>query len=250
MSPHASFDVACPEDRDCSVLVLGLSNPGFAGATATDYLIRHLECEEIGHIAPDGLPAITPFADGAPRNHTRLYDVPDSPLSLLIGELFVPVWAASSFVDALLEWATAAGVDEIVIPYGVAFPHGPDEHAVFAVATEAFRERRLAGEEFDGLTGGVLDGIVGDVMARSLNGDAPPAGTLVTPIHPPGPDLEAALLLVDALERVYGFDVDERELREQSTQLAEYYSTLADRMNALREEGPDVRDYPEDRTYM
>ncbi|WP_255167007.1 proteasome assembly chaperone family protein [Natrononativus amylolyticus] len=250
MSPQASFDVTSARDGDSSVLVLGLSNPGFAGVTATDYLIRHLECEEVGHVAPDGLPSITPFADGEPRNHTRIYDVVDTPLALLIGELFVPVWAAAPFVDAVLEWASKAGIDEIAIPYGVAFPHEADEHAVFSVATETFRRRRLADAGFEGLTGGVLDGVVGDVVARSLNGDAPPTGALVTPTHPPGPDLEAALLLVDAIERLYGVDVDERELREQSEQLAQYYSTLADRMTAMGEGGPEGRDYPEDRTYM
>ncbi|WP_254768136.1 proteasome assembly chaperone family protein [Salinilacihabitans rarus] len=248
MSPQASFDVHCPDDRRCDVLVLGLSTPGLAGVTATDYLVRQFDCEEIGHLAPDGLPGVTPFANGTPRHHTRVYDVADSPLSLVVGELFVPVWAAASFVDSLLGWAERAGVDEIVVPYGVAYPHGPDEHGVFSVATPAYRDRRLDGTTIEGLRGGVLDGVVGEVMARSLAGDAPPAGALVTPIHPPGPDLDAALSLIDALEGVYGFDVDERDLREQSTELRRYYAALADRMAAIEEESG--REYPEDRSYM
>lgn len=126
-------------------------------------------------------------------------------------------------------------------------PHGPDEHGVFSVATDAYLERRPAAEEVPTLEGGVLDGVVGEVMARSLNEDAPPTGTFVTPVHPSGPDLEAALRLVDTLESVYDLDVDQGELRERSEQLRQYYAELADRMDA---EERRSRARPEDRAYM
>lgn len=250
-----AFGVTSDDDYSCEVLVLGLSSPGLAGVTAADYLSRDRSCTEIGYVAPETLPSIAPFAEGVPRNHTRIYDVDETPLSLVVGELFVPVWAASSFVDALLEWAERATVEEIVVPYGVPFPHGPDEHAVFTVATEAYRERRFADdrdldERFPGLRGGVLDGPVGELVSRSLNGRAPPTGALVTPSHPPGPDLEAALRLIDALEAIYEIDVEEEELRRQSEELRDYYSRLADRMTSLEEGASRDRGYPEDRSYM
>lgn len=247
MSAPSMFDVTADGEPAADVLVVGLSSPGFAGVTATDYLTRHLPSEEIGHVSPADFPTITPFAEGRPRNPTRIYDIERTSLAAVVGELFVPVPAASAFVDSLLSWVEEAGVSEIVVPYGIPLPHGPEEHAVFTVATDAFRDRRLKGSGFDGLRGGVLDGPVGELVGRSLNSDAPPAGALVTPVHPPGPDLEAAIRLVDALESLYGVDVDEGELRNKSRELQEYYSTLADRMNAL-EEGS--RDYSEDRSYM
>lgn len=250
MVPRASFDVSCPVDAHCDALVVGMSTPGLAGVTAVDYLSRHLPCEEVGYVAPEEFPGVTPFANGEPRNHTRIYDVTDSPLALLVGELFVPVWAATAFVDSILEWADRADVSEIVIPYGLPYPHGPDEHEVFSVATAEFRDRRLADAEIEGLTGGILDGHVGDVMSRSLNGDAPPTGAFVTPAHPPAPDLEAALRLIEALESVYDFDVDEAALHEQLEELTHHYAAMADRMNSLRETPSEDRDFPEDRSFM
>ncbi|MCU4742078.1 PAC2 family protein [Halobacteria archaeon AArc-m2/3/4] len=250
MSTSPTFDVVAPDDYRCETLVLGLSNPGFAGVTATEYLSRHLACEEIGHVESGTIPAITPFVDGAPRNHTRIYDVRETPLALVVGELFVPVWAASSFVDALLEWTDRAGIDEIAVPYGVPYPHGPDEHDVFTVATESFHDRRLESHDGRGLRGGVLDGIVGDLIARSLNGDAPSTGAFVTPVHPPGPDLEAVLRLIDVFEAVYGIDVDEGELRRQSEELQQYFAALAERVDAIGEDSGRPRDYPIDRSYM
>lgn len=247
MSDPSSFDVTAEETPAADVLVVGLSSPGFAGVTATDYLTRHLPSSEIGYVSPTEFPTITPFAEGRPRNPTRIYDVEGTDLAAVVGELFVPVPVAAAFVDSLLAWVEEADIGEIVVPYGVPFPHGPEEHAVFTVATDEFGDRRLADSELGGLRGGVLDGPVGELVGRSMNGAAPPAGALVTPAHPPGPDLEAAIRLVNALEGLYRIDVDEGELRRQSQELQEYYTTLADRMESL-EEGN--RDYPEDRSYM
>lgn len=247
-----SYEVRIESDRQSgSTVILGLSNPGFAGVTTVDYLVRHLDGEEIGRVKTGGIPEITPFSGGRPRNHTRVYAIPAIDATVVLGELFVPVWAASAFVDSVVAWAAEHRVEEIAIPYGVPYQHGPEEHAVFAVATDEFVDRRLVESAIEPLSGGVLDGVVGDLMGRSLNGEAPPTGAFVTPVHPPGPDLDAALTLLDALESIYAFDVDEEEFRARSADRHRFYEELADRMRTIDEE-PSVgsRDYPADRSYM
>jgi uncharacterized protein len=58
-------------------------------------------------------------------------------------------------------------------------------------------------------------------------------GVLITPPHPPGPDL------------------DPTELRERSDRLREHYRELAERVAAVREsDGSMGGDYPEGRMYM
>jgi phosphoribosylamine--glycine ligase len=168
------------------------------------------------------------------------------------GEVFVPVSAAEPFADALLSFADGHGVEEVTVVYGVPFPHGPEEHAVYAVATEDYRERTLAGTDIAPLRGGFFDGLVGELLARGLGADAPSVGVLVTPAHPPGPDLEAALLVLDALESIYGVGIDEAELRARVEETRRQYLELADRMGSLGERDLPLsaRDYPEDRMFM
>lgn len=235
-----------------ATLVVGLSQPGMAGITAADYLVRHLDTEVIGHISPADLPAIAPFEGGEPRHHTRLFNVIDSELTVLVGELFIPVWAAHSFTNSLLEWCGAEGVEEIALLHGVPFRHGPEEHAVFHVATPEYREHRLASTDIGPLAGGFLDGVAGELATRSLDAASPPVGVFVTPVHPPGPDLDASLLLLNALQRVYGFSIDEAELRRISEEMKRYYAELADSMQTIGETDAPIgtRDYPEDRMYM
>lgn len=252
MASDPSFDVRVPPDRQPGeTLVLGLANLGMAGLTAADYLVRHLASEPVGAVVPDGLPAIAPFEDGVPRHPIRLYDLSATPLCVLASELFLPPMVAQSFAGSLLDWADAAGIDEVVVLHGVPFPHGEHEHAVFSVATEPFRERRLTDSDLPPLAGGVLDGVPGELVTRTLD-DGVPVGVFVTPTHPPGPDVDAALRLLGALEGCYGFDVDEAELEALSEQLRRYYTELADRMEALGQGEQPVasRDFPEDRMYM
>lgn len=248
-----SFDIAVSPDVDPGqTLVVGLSHLGLGAVTAADYLVRHQASEEIGHVAPEDLPAITPFENGQPRHHTRLYNLTEFDLTVLVGELFVPVWAARPFTDALVEWVTANQVREIAVLHGVPFPHGPDEHDTFYVASDPYREEHLEGTEIQPLKGGFLDGVAGELVTRSLEADAPPVGVIATPTHPPGPDVEAALQFLDVIETIYGVSVDRAELTQLSEEIKQHYATLADRMATIEDSDQSwgSRDRPEDRMYM
>jgi predicted ATP-grasp superfamily ATP-dependent carboligase len=64
MSPDSNFEVdVSPDIEPGQTLLVGLSSVGLAGLTAVDYLVRHSDAEEIGHVSPDELPAITPIED-------------------------------------------------------------------------------------------------------------------------------------------------------------------------------------------
>jgi uncharacterized protein len=233
-------------------LLIGLSHLGMAGVTAADYLVRQLDSTQVGHVSPADLPAIAPFEDGVPRHHSRLYALDDYGMTVLIDELFIPTGAARDYADAVLEWVDDHDIGEVIVLHGVPFPHGPDEHEVFYVATPGYRDRYLDDSSIEPLKGGFLDGVVGELVTRSLDEKAPETGIFVTPTHPPGPDIDAALKLLDAIETLCGLDVDETELRELGERFEEYYRQLAERMAALTdgEEALGSHDYPEDRMYM
>ncbi|ADB62516.1 protein of unknown function DUF75 [Haloterrigena turkmenica DSM 5511] len=252
MASDPAYDVVVESDEPLEgPLLVGLSNVGLAGLTAVDYLITHLEFEQVGHVRARGLPDITPVEDGVPRHPMRVYASPRTEYCALLSELFVPVWAADAFADGILEWIDSTEIDELAVFHGIPYPHGPEEHDVFYVATPTYRDRRLDGPTVSPASGGVLDGVAGELTARSLDGEAPPLGTYVTPTHPPGPDLEAALRYLDLLGTVYDLDIDDDQLRERAAELQRYYAELADRMAALEaREDPGSQNFPEDRMFM
>jgi len=247
-----SFEIQTAPDADPGeTLIVGAANPGLGGLTALDYLVTHTLTEQIGHVATRKTPDITPFTMGEPRYPMRVYTAADSDITLLISEILVPVWAGEPLADAVVRWVADHEIEEICLVHGVPFPHGPDEHVVFHVGTPEYRERRIADSDIQPLGGGFFDGVVGELLMRSLDGDTPRTGVLTTPTHPPGPDFESALLFLEALESLYGLEVDETELRTRSEEMKRYFQELADRMQSMEQGEPlGSRDYPEDRMFM
>lgn len=256
MDREPSFEVETADDADYGdVLLVGLADIGAASLTAIDYLITHLETTQIGHIATRNLPSVTPIEEGIPRRPIRLYRVNGSPIMLLVSEVFVPVTVAERFAAALCDWANRRDIDEIGVLHGTAFPHSEVEHRVFYAATSAFRQTHFgdAGTaDIDPLPGGVLDGTAGEVLRSGIGIPQPAIGVFITPAHPPGPDHDAALLLLNAVESCYPIDIDEQELHRRAAETKQYYEELASRLAALKQgEGqPNERDFPEDRMYM
>lgn len=240
--PHPDFTIT-HETEPSETLLAGFSAFGLAGLTAADYVVDHLELEERGHLSVAGLPTVTPFEDGRPRHHTRLFSRDDLDVTVLVGELFVPVGVGRTFADAILDWCESNGVREIGILSGVPIPHGPEEHRTFYVATDDYREKRLADGSVPPMGRGFLDGTNAALVERGIDS---PLGvcTYVTPVHAQTPDIQASIRLVETVEDVYGLDIDSGPLEAFATEVEKYYAELAERMQERDDE------LPEDRMYM
>ncbi|AEH39345.1 proteasome assembly chaperone family protein [Halopiger xanaduensis] len=255
MAREPSFEVRTAADVDSSdVLLVGLADVGAASLTAIDYLITHLETTQIGSVATRNLPSVTPVEEGTPRRPIRLYRVDDAPIMILVSEVFIPVSVAEIFVDALLDWSSGRDIDEIGVLHSTPYPHAEDEHDVFYAATPSFRRDHFSDEAagIEPLPGGVVDGTTGELLGRGIGTPRPSVGAFVTPTHLPGPDIDAALRLLEGVESCYPIEVDERELRQRSEEMKRYFEELASRLATLKQEEQSIerRDFPEDRMYM
>ncbi|WP_089670438.1 proteasome assembly chaperone family protein [Halobacterium jilantaiense] len=225
-------------------LLCGFSEFGLAGLTAVDYLVDHLDLEQTGYVAADDLPAITPFENGTPRHHTRLFSRPDLDVTVLVGELFVPVSAAEPFTSALADWLDASDITEVAVLSGVPIAHGPEDHRTFYVATEDYQNARLADTDIPPMGNGFLDGVKASLLERGI--DSPfRAAVFSTPVHAQAPDAEAAVRLVETASDVYDLDVDTGPLEAFAAEVADHYEQLSEH---LAETTEDER--PDDRMFM
>lgn len=240
-----SPDFEITHENPTETLVSGFAQFGLAGLTAVDYIRKQLDLEETGHIAVDQLPAVTPFEDGTPRHHTRLFSKPDFDITIAVGELFVPTYAAESFGNAILEYTESNSVEEVVIISGFPIAHGPDDHRPFYVASEDYQQARLTGDhDIAPMPGGFLDGINGALMERAIE-EPLRACVFTTPVHEQVPDVDAALRLLDAVEATYDLGLDTGPLEEFAAAVSEHYAELAAQLEAQQKE-----QVPEDRMYM
>lgn len=245
-APQARRDLEFRFSHDADpgdALVCGFSEFGLAGLTAADFLVDHLELEQSGHVAVDGLPAITPFENGTPRHHTRFFSGTDVDVTVLVGELFVPVSVSAALSDALAAWLDENDVRETAVLSGVPIAHGPDDHRTFYVATDDYQEARLADTDVPPMGNGFLDGLKAELLAQGIDSDRR-ACVFSTPVHAQAPDVEAAIRLVDAVSDVYDLDVDTGPLEAFAAEVAQHYAELSERVErAADEERPDDRMY-------
>jgi len=240
-SASPSFSVA-HDPTPSDVLVAGFSSFGLAGLTAVDYLVDDLDLEETGHVRIEGLPSITPFAKGRPRHPIRLYSADDVDVTVLVAEQFVPPALGKLLSTAVLDWTESAGVSEIAVLAGVPIPHGPDAHRTFYVATEDYREARLADEAVPPMEAGFLDGTNASLLERGM--DSPlGVGVFITPVHAQAPDVEATVRLVDTVNHTYDLGVDSGPLTSFAEEVRNHYEGLAERMEEREPEGGYDRMY-------
>lgn len=239
-----SFDVRL--EGNAGTLLAGFAEYGLAGLTAAEYLTTQLELERVGHVAVEGIPAITPFENGTPRRHTRLFSKPEFDLTVLVGELPIPLFAADSLADGITGHTEGHGIDEIVVLSGVPLAHGPEDHRPFYIATEEYQKRHFGegGAEIAPMTGGFLEGVNAELMERSLERSLPSC-VLTTPVHPRAPDIEAALRLLEAVDRIYDIGLDTGPLETFAQDLSKQYEELSQQIEATRKEH-----IADDRMYM
>lgn len=225
-------------------LLCGFTSYGLSGLTAVDFLIDQLNLTETGHVTAEELPSITPFENGKPTHHTRLFSRDDLELTLLKNELFVPPALSGTFGKEILAWTERHGVKEIVVVDAVPMQHSPDDHQTYHVATEDYHERRLGDTTTTPMTRGYLDGVTGALVEQGI-GSPLAVGVFRTPVHEQVPDVDAAIRLIKTVNEVYGLDVDTEPLQAFADEITRYYTELAERYQAAaeREQAFDDRMY-------
>ena len=156
----------------------------------------------------------------------------------------MPAWAGDSFAESILTWTDSNAVQEITVLSGVQIPHDHASHRVFYVATEDYRATRLVDEEVPPMGSGFLDGVNASLIGRGMDSDLR-VGVLLTPVHAQAPDAEAALRLVEAVQRLYDVEVDTAELEQFAADVERYYRELETRLEELEQ-----TETAEDRMYM
>ena len=240
--PHPSFSVT-HESPPNDVVIAGFSAFGLAGLTAVDYLIDKLELEETGHIQTEGLPSITPFAKGRPRHPIRLYSAEKIDVTVLVAEQFVPPGLGELLATSILDWTESGNVSEIAVLAGVPIPHGPDAHRTFYIATDDYRDSRITDAiDVPPMEAGFLDGTNASLLERGMESPLG-VGMFITPVHAQAPDIEAAVRLVDTIDKTYDLGVDSEPLAEFAAEIRRHYEGLAERIEEREPEGSYDRMY-------
>ncbi|MGB9953948.1 proteasome assembly chaperone family protein [Haloarcula marismortui] len=239
------ISVVLSDDRQpVDTLVIGVSEYGLAGLTAVDYLADQDSMHKVGHLRTTEPPFITPFENGAPRHHTRLYADEAASFAVVVGERFVPPAQAGALAAAITTAGRKLDASNMTMLTGAPVAHGPEDHVPFYIATPAYRDSYLDDTDIRPMGNGFLDGLSAELVARGID-ESFPTGVFTTPTHPQAPDAAAAIRLLTALGAAHAIDIDTGPLEAFAANIEAHYQGLAERMEAA-----DSEQFLDDRMYM
>ncbi len=208
------------------VLVQGVPGLGLVGKIAANYLIENLESERIASIysdhlpLPDGTSGVRVDTDEIVPPSYDLYLVRGGvhDLIVLTSEVQPTVFGQYEIGELVLDYAQELGV-RIVITMGGYVPGSPDVRGVFACTNSEEFMRKLSEVGVRPLTGGYVTGAAGLLVGLAdLRGLT--SACLLGTTNGAFPDPKASKMVLEALSKLFGLEVDLNEL-EREAEVAE-----------------------------
>ncbi len=197
------------------VLIQGLPGIGLVGKIAVDYIVSELKLKKVAEYYSDGL--LLPVGNAGvivddsavihlPSYRFHILGLGERDLLFLSSEVQPVTWAHYEVANHVLEFFQERGGVEVVGACGTSVDEGEEPAVYFAADTEE-TSRWLEGLGFRKSAGGTITGACGLVPAlarlRGMKGYV-----LMGSTRTPEPNPEAAMELIKALMKVYGFTVD------------------------------------------
>lgn len=199
-----------------SFLILGLPDAGLVGSISTSHMVKTLKMEEYGGIESYRFfPPVAVIHDGKPHAPIRLFHKDN--IVVIVPEIAVPPQAIYPLSIALVEYAQKRGFDYIISITGAPVPNRMNlkKPRLYWLASndkvaKLIQELKL--EEFkEGLLVGPYAIIFKESVKRRLNNLL-----LLAETYLEFPDPEAAAIVLEALSKVLGIQVDVRKLLEEA----------------------------------
>jgi len=195
------------------VIITGFPGFGLVGMIATEYLINHLDVEEIGRIWSKQLPPIVAIHNLELVQPLQIFYNKKNNIVIVQG-LAAAHGSEWDISEAIVELASTLKAKEIITLEGVGSATG-DGDGVFAYSSDA-KKQKVLDKNFTLMKKGVIVGITGALLVNTK--DKQPAVCFLAETQSQLPDSKAAAKLIQALDKYLGLKVDHKPLVKQAEQ--------------------------------
>ncbi len=223
------------------IIIEGFPGFGLVGTIASEFLISHLKCEQIGRFYFEDLPATVAIHD------TKIID----PISIYYNKKYNLViihsvsgangveWKAA---DTVLEVAKELNANEIVCLEGVGAAGMEEEKEEenmnsFFYSSSPACAKKLKSAGVEQLGEGIIMGVTSALMIKAKI----PITCIFAETHSNLPDSKAAAKVVEVLDKYLGLEVDYKPLLKQAEKFEE-------KLKLLLEKGMKAKEVKEKKT--
>ncbi len=205
------------------LIFAGFVGAGLVGPISIGHMIEKLQMNVIGYMRSKHLPPSTVFLRGRLRHPFRFYSNKEGTVCAIICEITLRMEGLYAIVAAVLDWAKEKGSNEIIIVDGVA--SNEHDNKVYCAAEEDLC-RIMAEKDINmipqGFITGIPGGILNECLIREIQGVA-----LLVKANKIIADPEAAVTLLEAINRMYEMQIDTKSLKEEKERIGSELEELS-----------------------
>jgi uncharacterized protein len=198
-------------------IVTGFPGFGLVGTIATEFLLDHLDAEQIGKIWMDQLPAMIAVHEGKLVEPLGIFYHKRKNLVIIHGVTAIKglEW---KIADAVMKIALELKATEILCLEGVGSLQKTKEPNVFYFANRKETKRMLKKADCKDLNEGIIMGVTGSILIRA---DKMDKACIFAETQSNLPDSNAAAKVVQVLDKYLGLKVDYKPLIQQAAKFEE-----------------------------
>ena len=216
--------------KNCTIIE-GFPGFGLVGTIASEFLIEHLETEQIGKILFNDMPAMVAI------HEKKIVE----PLGIFYNQkhnivILHAITAATHYEWGMAETVAKLASDlqakEIISLEGVGSAEDSQDTRVFYYSSNEKVSKSFEKAGIEALKEGIIIGVTGAILLRV---DKVPVSCRFAETHSNLPDSKAAARVVEALDKYLGMNLDYKPLLEQAQKFEEKLKTILKKSQEAQE---------------
>jgi uncharacterized protein len=197
-----------------NILIEGFPGIGLVGTIAAGYIVEKRGMEPIGYVTSSKFPPMTTIHKGRPYFPARIYKDKSSNFCVLIAEFVVPASEVNGLAEAILNFAKANGIKQVISLAGMS-SNKPGDTEIFGIASNDEMANYLDSKKIQLIKEGVTTGVSGVLLAKCATRNFP-AFSLLAESKTGYPDPKASAALLNKLSGLIGMKIDLKALLEEA----------------------------------
>lgn len=208
------------------IIIGGFPGMGLVGNIVSQYLIEQLSMEQVGRVDSRLFPPIAILYGGIVKGPVRIYESSEHEVIVIFSDIPIDPLISREVGRTIVDWIKTVNPKEVVSIAGLAT--NTDEHKVYCAATDPEKLKAIQ-EGLQIFEIGTISGVPGVLINECLNHEIP-AICLLGETRGPNPDPRAAIEVVQAINKIYGLNIDITSLKEQADEIEQVLHKLSQQL--------------------
>jgi len=215
------------------IIIEGFQGVGLVGTLAAQYLAQKNNFDQIGYVDSEGIPPLALLVNGEVRNPIKIFSNKERSIIIIESELSIPRKIIYELSEELAKWAKKIKAKEIVCLEGLSVPESERDYEILGMSTDKKTMDNMIKKGVKPLMNGILIGMSAALLLKAKEHNIP-ATCLMVESRTQFPDGLAAAAMLEELGKIYDFEIDTTDLKNQANAFERKMQKVLSRADQLK----------------